>query len=1097
MGKRVLSALLALCMVFSYGSVVGAKGLSTSVEIGSAEGMPGDAVDVAVTMDPGGPDLLHYKMDLTYDPNVLELASGTAVVDESSANVYSADTSTVGTIKVDAGFFGDSLSYLPAKQKVLTIKFKIKSSEATGDSPITMSSGSYSIDDSAWNPISSSTPGKVTVKAAPAATSTIGIGEASGSAGQSVDVPVTLTQASVGVGSYGMKIDFDKTALEVSAITGNGGEVFDSNVKNDEGWLKVAWVDQTGGGKLRNTGDKLFTITFKIKDDATLGDKSLNVAKQNEVDSFTFTDGSSVEMTKTLTAGKVTVAAPVAVTVTGVVVSPTTLSLLAGGAPGTLSATVSPDDAVNKNVTWTSSDATVATVTYGVVTPVAAGTATITATTEDGGKTASATVTVAPPAPGTVAVTGVALDQQALNLVAGGATGTLIATVTPVDATNKNVTWTSSDATVATVTYGVVTPVAAGTATITATTEDGGKTASATVTVAPPAPGTVAVTGVALDQQALNLVAGGATGTLIATVTPVDATNKNVTWTSSDATVATVTYGGVVTPIAAGKATITATTADGGKTATATVTVSSLLLAPIAPTNLTATPGDGIITLKWDSVTGATYYDIYQSLSSGAYGDKAATVSGSVYSYIAKDLANNLRYYFTVKAGNAAGVSGASNEASTLPIGSALPGPSSGQAPSGVDVLVNGKAESAGTAKTETVNGRTVTTITVDPQKLDERLAAAGNNAVITIPVNTGSDVVIGVLTGQMVKNMENKQAIVEIKSDNASYTLPAQQINIDALSAQFGANVELKDIQIQIQISKPSASAIKVVENAAEMGNFTLVVPPVEFTVSGTYNNKTVEVSKFNAYVERTIAIPDGVDPSKITTAVVVDPDGSTRHVPTKVVKVDGKYYAKINSLTNSTYSVVWHPLEFSDVANHWAKSAVNDMGSRMVIDGTETGKFSPDRDITRAEFAAIVVRGLGLKLENGKSAFSDVKTTDWYSGAVNTAATYHLIDGLEDGTFHPNDNITREQAMAIVSRAMTITGLKAAAQGKSAADILRAYTDAADASQWAQDGIAASVSAGIISGRDSETLAPQANITRAEVAAMIQRLLQKSGLI
>jgi hypothetical protein len=248
---------------------------------------------------------------------------------------------------------------------------------------------------------------------------------------------------------------------------------------------------------------------------------------------------------------------------------------------------------------------------------------------------------------------------------------------------------------------------------------------------------------------------------------------------------------------------------------------------------------------------------------------------------------------------------------------------------------------------------------------------------------------------------------------------------------------------------------------------------------------------------VERTIAIPDGVDPSKITTAVVVDPDGSTRHVPTKVVKVDGKYYAQISSLTNSTYSVVWHPLEFSDVANHWAKNAVNDMGSRMVIDGTGKGQFSPDRDITRAEFAAIVVRGLGLKIESSKSAFSDVKTTDWFSGAVATAASYHLIDGLEVSTFRPNDKITREQAMAIVARAMTITGLKAAAQGNSAADILLSYADGADASQWAQGSIAASVSAGIISGRDNETLAPQDYITRAEVAAMIQRLLQKSGLI
>jgi hypothetical protein len=168
---------------------------------------------------------------------------------------------------------------------------------------------------------------------------------------------------------------------------------------------------------------------------------------------------------------------------------------------------------------------------------------------------------------------------------------------------------------------------------------------------------------------------------------------------------------------------------------------------------------------------------------------------------------------------------------------------------------------------------------------------------------------------------------------------------------------------------------------------------------------------------------IPDAFDPNKITTGVVVDPDGIVRHVPTKVVPLDVKYYAVINSLTNSTYSVVWQPLEFSDVANHWAKDAIIDMGSRMVIDGTGNGMFSPGRDITRAEFAAIIVHGLGLKLENGASDFFDVKVADWYNSVINTAYSYQLISGFEDGTFRLNDKITREQAMVIIGKAMTIT--------------------------------------------------------------------------
>ena len=135
-------------------------------------------------------------------------------------------------------------------------------------------------------------------------------------------------------------------------------------------------------------------------------------------------------------------------------------------------------------------------------------------------------------------------------------------------------------------------------------------------------------------------------------------------------------------------------------------------------------------------------------------------------------------------------------------------------------------------------------------------------------------------------------------------------------------------------------------------------------------------------------------MDPNKITTGVYIDSDGSVHHVPTDVIVIEGKYFATINSLSGGTYSVIWHPLEFSDVANHWAKDAVNDIGSRLVIEGTGKGQFTPDQAITRAEFAAIVVRGLGLGLSQAATPFSDVKTTDWYNGAINTAYAYQLIN-------------------------------------------------------------------------------------------------------
>ena len=165
----------------------------------------------------------------------------------------------------------------------------------------------------------------------------------------------------------------------------------------------------------------------------------------------------------------------------------------------------------------------------------------------------------------TYKVTGVSLNKDSLTLDVGSSE-TLNATVAPNNATNQKVTWTSNAESVATVDEsGNVEAVAPGTANITVTTEDGSKQATCTVTVTQP------VTGVSLNKNTLELYTGKSE-TLIATVEPSDATNPAVNWSSDKPEVATV-EGGTVTAKAAGTATITATTVDGGFTTICTVTV--------------------------------------------------------------------------------------------------------------------------------------------------------------------------------------------------------------------------------------------------------------------------------------------------------------------------------------------------------------------------------------------------------------------------------------------------------------------------------------------------------------------------------------------
>lgn len=188
----------------------------------------------------------------------------------------------------------------------------------------------------------------------------------------------------------------------------------------------------------------------------------------------------------------------------------------------------------------------------------------------------------------------------------------------------------------------------------------------------------------------------------------------------------------------------------------------------------------------------------------------------------------------------------------------------------------------------------------------------------------------------------------------------------------------------------------------------------------------------------------------------------------------------------------------EVSYVATHWAKDDVNDMASRLIIDGIGNGSFEPERDITRAEFATIVVKALGvMKPGTGKDAFNDVTKDAWYYDAVSIASEYGIISGYGNGQFGATDKITREQAMTMVARAMKITGLKVEFQAGEVEHLLKEFSDSEQAAEWAKESMAACVKAGTVSGKGGKTIAPKDEITRAEVAVIVRRLLQKSSLI
>ena len=271
---------------------------------------------------------------------------------------------------------------------------------------------------------------------------------------------------------------------------------------------------------------------------------------------ITATSSNGITATCTVTVNPATVA------VTGVTLNRETAALTVGEV-FTLTATIAPVDATDKTLTWTSSHPRIASVSDGVVTAIAAGTATITVTSSSRNIVARCTVTVQPAIPD---VTNITLDRTTLTIALNG-WAQLTPTITPSTAANVALTWTSSNNNVATVQNGYILAVSAGTTTIKVTAPNG-RFAECTVTVSAAS----AITNITLPSTATVGLNQGVE--LIPTILPATATtNPNLTWTSSNQNIAVV-YNGYVVGIALGTATITVEAPNGVK-ATCTVTVTA------------------------------------------------------------------------------------------------------------------------------------------------------------------------------------------------------------------------------------------------------------------------------------------------------------------------------------------------------------------------------------------------------------------------------------------------------------------------------------------------------------------------------------------
>jgi hypothetical protein len=186
-----------------------------------------------------------------------------------------------------------------------------------------------------------------------------------------------------------------------------------------------------------------------------------------------------------------------------------------------------------------------------------------------------------------------------------------------------------------------------------------------------------------------------------------------------------------------------------------------------------------------------------------------------------------------------------------------------------------------------------------------------------------------------------------------------------------------------------------------------------------------------------------------------------------------------------------------FTDLDGHWARESIEFMAARAVVSGVGGGKFAPDLEVSRAEFARMIVGILGLEvIEPTGAVFDDVPKAAWYAGAVETAYAQGLVSGIGERKFAPQEKITREQMAALIARALKSAGKDVDLTDEQAGALLENYADQSLISGWARQALAEAVHAGILKGRTAATLDPRGLATRAEAVVMLKNLLDAAGI-
>ncbi len=364
--------------------------------------------------------------------------------------------------------------------------------------------------------------------------------------------------------------------------------------------------------------------------------------------------------------------------------------------------------------------------------------------------------------------------------------------------------------------------------------------------------------------------------------------------------------------------------------------------------------------------------------------------------------------------------------------------------------------------------------------------ALSSSYAVIHVDVSRYPELV---LPGSLLNEVSRKGKTLDLQWTGLNISLPPGALVI-AGSDKLTISAKALSQARQEETAQKAGAALKLVGEIYEIKAATMENPigilfnkPVAITITYSYEEAT-EVQKSLAlyyYNERTQSW------EKLTGEHAL----SARYIRISTNQ-PGAYALYAESAGDDTGLELIS--SFIDIKGHWAEQDINSMYQKGLISGVTPFRFEPERSITRAEFAAIMLRALGEQPGSYMTGrFYDVPAAAWYFNAVNKAAEVGIISGYSSTSFGPQDSITREQIAAIISRAMQLKGKGTTTAENTAEAKLAVFSDQRYISVWARNGVAFAVENKIVMGRTATQFAPLATSTRAEAAAMILRMYKQ----